>query len=133
MKKIVKQYVKSFEQLKLSTIYKLIECLHENFIFIDPFNKIKGKEEFKNLLEKMFTKIKNPKFKILVIMEKKDLVLVKWNFEYRISKKRLGFNGVSELLIKKNLIYKHIDYWDSGKNVYSNLPLIGSIFRKIHN
>ena len=50
-----------------------------------------------------------------------------------ISKKRLGFNGVSELLIKKNLIYKHIDYWDSGKNVYSNLPLIGSIFRKIHN
>ena len=37
-------------------------------------------------------------------MEKKDLVLVKWNFEYRISKKRLGFNGVSELLIKKNLI-----------------------------
>ncbi|MBD22108.1 MAG: hypothetical protein CL572_00370 [Alphaproteobacteria bacterium] len=133
MKKIVKQYVKSFEQLKLSTIYKLIECLHENFIFIDPFNKIKGKEEFKNLLEKMFTKIKNPKFKILVIMEKKDLVLVKWNFEYRISKKRLGFNGISELLIKKNLIYKHIDYWDSGKNVYSNLPLIGSIFRKIHN
>ena len=133
MKKIVKQYVKSFEQLKLSTIYKLIECLHENFIFIDPFNKIKGKEEFKNLLEKMFTKIKNPKFKILVIIEKKDLVLVKWNFEYRISKKRLGFNGISELLIKKNLIYKHIDYWDSGKNVYSNLPLIGSIFRKIHN
>ena len=67
------------------------------------------------------------------VMEKKDLVLVKWNFEYRISKKRLGFNGISELLIKKNLIYKHIDYWDSGKNVYSNLPLIGSIFRKIHN
>ena len=36
-------------------------------------------------------------------------------------------------IIKKNLIYKHIDYWDSGANVYSNLPIIGSIFKKIHN
>ena len=45
-----------------------------------------------------------------------------------------GYVGshIVELLVKKNLIYKHIDYWDSGKNFYSNLPLVGSIFRKIH-
>ena len=133
MKSITKKYVKSFEQLKVSTIANLVDCLHESFVFIDPFNKIIGKKSFRKFLEKMFIKIKNPKFRILNILEEKNLTLIKWNFEYEISKKKINFDGVSELIIRKNLIYKHIDYWDSGRNVYSHLPIIGSVFKKIHN
>jgi hypothetical protein len=133
MKSITKKYVKSFEQLKISTICNLVDCLHESFIFIDPFNKIIGKKSFRKFLEKMFIKIKNPKFRILNILEEKNLTLIKWNFEYEISKKKINFDGVSELIIRQNLIYKHIDYWDSGRNVYSHLPIIGSVFKKIHN
>ena len=133
MKSITKKYVKSFEQLKISTICNLVNCLHESFVFIDPFNKIIGKKSFRKFLEKMFIKIKNPKFRILNILEEKNLTLVKWNFEYEISKKKINFDGVSELIIRQNLIYKHIDYWDSGRNVYSHLPIIGSVFKKIHN
>ena len=133
MKSITKKYVKSFEQLKVSTICNLVDCLHESFVFIDPFNKIIGKKSFRKLLEKMFIKIKNPKFRILNILEEKNLTLIKWNFEYEISKKKINFDGVSELIIRQNLIYKHIDYWDSGRNVYSHLPIIGSVFKKIHN
>ena len=133
MKIITKKYVKSFEQLKISTICNLVDCLHESFVFIDPFNKIIGKKSFRKFLEKMFIKIKNPKFRILNILEEKNLTLIKWNFEYEISKKKINFDGVSELIIRQNLIYKHIDYWDSGRNVYSHLPIIGSVFKKIHN
>jgi len=133
MKSITKKYVKSFEQLKISTICNLVNCLHESFVFIDPFNKIIGKKSFRKFLEKMFIKIKNPKFRILNILEEKNLTLIKWNFEYEISKKKINFDGVSELIIRQNLIYKHIDYWDSGRNVYSHLPIIGSVFKKIHN
>ena len=133
MKSITKKYVESFEKLTPSTIYNLVDCLHECFIFVDPFNKIAGKEHFKKFLEKMFLNIKHPKFRILNVLEEKNLIFVKWNFEYQTSKKKVCFDGVSELIIKKNLIYKHTDYWDSGTNVYSNLPLIGSIFKKIHN
>ncbi|MEL0245731.1 MAG: nuclear transport factor 2 family protein [Alphaproteobacteria bacterium] len=133
MKSITKKYVKSFEQLKVSTISNLVDCLHESFVFIDPFNKIIGKKSFRKFLEKMFIKIKNPKFRILNILEEKNLTLIKWNFEYEISKKKINFDGVSELIIRQNLIYKHIDYWDSGRNVYSHLPIIGSVFKKIHN
>jgi len=133
MKSITKKYVKSFEQLKISTICNLVDCLHESFVFIDPFNKIIGKKSFRKFLEKIFIKIKNPKFRILNILEEKNLTLIKWNFEYEISKKKINFDGVSELIIRQNLIYKHIDYWDSGRNVYSHLPIIGSVFKKIHN
>ena len=133
MKIITKKYVRSFEQLKPSTICNLINCLHEDFIFVDPFNKIIGKESFREFLKKMFVKIRNPKFRILKVLEEKDLTFIKWNFQYQSSNKKINFDGVSELVIKKNLIIKHIDYWDSGKNVYSNLPIVGSIFKKMHN
>ncbi len=133
MKSITKRYVKSFEHLKPSTICGLVDCLHEDFIFVDPFNKIIGKENFRIFLKKMFVKIRNPKFRILKVLEERDFILIKWNFEYQASMKKINFDGVSELIIKKNLIYKHIDYWDSGKNVYSNLPIIGSIFKKMHS
>ena len=103
MKIITKKYVKSFEQLKLSTISNLIDCLHESFIFVDPFNKIKGKESFKKFLEKMFIKIKNPKFIILNILEDNNLTLIKWNFEYKASNRKISFSGVSEIIIKKIL------------------------------
>ena len=71
MKSITIKYLKSFEQLKPSTISILVDCLHESFIFIDPFNKIEGKENFRKFLEKIFLKIKNPKFKILNVLEDK--------------------------------------------------------------
>ena len=48
MKSITKKYVKSFEQLKISTISNLVDCLHESFVFIDPFNKIIGKKVLEN-------------------------------------------------------------------------------------
>ena len=52
MKRITIKYLKSFEQLKPSTISILVDCLHESFIFIDPFNKIKGKEKFQKIFRK---------------------------------------------------------------------------------
>ena len=38
----------------------------------------------------------------------------------------------SNIYIKEKLVTKHIDYWDSGRNFYSHLPVIGAIFRRIH-
>ena len=102
MKSITKKYVKSFEQLKPSTICYLINCLHDDFMFVDPFNKIIGKENFREFLSKMFVKIRNPKFKILKVLEDKNLTLIKWNFQYQSSSKIINFDGVSELVIKKS-------------------------------
>ena len=66
-------------------------------------------------------------------MEDKNLTLVKWNFEYRKSQKKISFNGTSELLIIKKILFISILIIGIvAKNVYSNLPIIGSIFRKIH-
>ena len=132
MNEILKKYINSYENLKPHSIHNLINCLHNNFIFIDPFNKVEGKENFEVFLEKMFSRIKNPKFKIKLTLEKKNQILIKWNFKCQAFKNNIDFDGVSEVIIKNNKVFKHIDYWDSGKNIYGKLPILGFIFRKIH-
>jgi len=83
-------------------------------------------------LEKMFSRVKNPKFKIKFTLKKKNQVLIKWNFKCLALKNKIDFDGVSEVILKDNKVFKHIDYWDSGRNIYGKIPLLGFIFRKIH-
>jgi len=132
MREILKRYVNSYENLTPHSIPNLINCLHKNFVFVDPFNTIKGKENFELFLEKMFSRVKNPKFKIKFTLKKKNQVLIKWNFKCLALKNKIDFDGVSEVILKDNKVFKHIDYWDSGRNIYGKIPLLGFIFRKIH-
>ena len=120
MKKALQKYLSHFERLQDNKIDDLLSTVSENFIFEDPFQKIKGKSQFKALLKKMFKRLKKPKFKIIMV------------YEHKLLKKTISFSGMSEIYIKEKLITKHIDYWDSGRNFYSHLPLIGSIFKGIH-
>jgi len=133
MNKAIKQYIRCFENLSPESTNNLINCVTKDFMFIDPFNKTKGRRSFEKLLKSMFKKIRNPKFKVTYVAESKAVTFLKWNFSCELLKKKIEFTGVSEITVKSNLIHKHIDYWDSGRNLYSNLPIIGRLFRKIHN
>ena len=132
MKQALQKYLSHFESLQENKIDELLSSVSENFIFEDPFQKIEGKSKFKGLLKKMFKRLKKPKFKIIMVYEHKRVNVVKWNFSCEFLKKKILFSGMSEIYIKEKLITKHVDYWDSGRNFYSHLPVIGSIFKAIH-
>ncbi|MDC3090912.1 nuclear transport factor 2 family protein [Rickettsiales bacterium] len=131
MNRIVQKYIKCYENINLSSAKEIMEYLDKDFYFSDPFNSIKGKKEFKSLFDDILKKIKNPKFKIINFSQNKSVFFIKWSFSGTY-KKKFSFKGVSEIEIKNNLIIKHIDYWDSGKNFYCEIPLIGFLFKKIH-
>ena len=57
---------------------------------------------------------------------------VKWKLDLKFKNKKISFFGISELILKKNLVCSHIDYWDSGRSFYVNIPVLGKIFEKIH-
>ena len=132
MKEALQNYISNFERLQDDKIDDLLSTVSENFVFEDPFQKIKGKNEFKALLKNMFIRLKKPKFKITMVYEHKLVNVVKWNFSCEFLKKTISFSGISEIYIRGKLVTKHVDYWDSGRNFYSNLPIIGSIFRRFH-
>ena len=87
MREILIRYINSYENLTPHSIPNLINCLHKNFVFVDPFNTIKGKENFELFLEKMFSRVKNPKFKIKFTLKKKKSSFDKMEFQVPSVKK----------------------------------------------
>ena len=128
----INSYLKKFENLTSNSVDELLEEVHENIFFEDPFNKINSKKELKSLLLLMFKKFKSPKFKIIYKYKNKGKYVIKWECNYEIFKKKVSFTGMSEIITKEGLVISHIDFWDSGRNFYYHLPILGALFRKIH-
>ena len=133
IKKVINKYKNAFENLEIKNVHSLLNLVDENVMFEDPFNKIIGKENFKKLLLEMFKKLQKPKFKVLNIFYEQDLTIIKWTFSCEILNKEICFDGLSEVTVKNGKIIKHLDFWDSGKNLYTQIPFLGRIFKKIHN
>ncbi len=131
--KVITKYKNAFENLKVSNIDTLLDLVDENVIFEDPFNKTVGKKKLKKLFLDMFKKLKKPKFETLETYYKKNNAIIKWKFSCILFNRKVCFVGLSEVKVEKGKIAKHLDFWDSGRNFYSNIPLIGRIFRKLHN
>ena len=133
IKKIINKYKNAFENLEVTNINNLLNLVDDNVVFEDPFNKIIGKDNLRELFLEMFQKLQQPKFKVLNIFYKQNLAIIKWNFSCKIFRKDIYFDGFSEVTVKNGKIKKHLDFWDSGKNLYTQVPILGRIFKKIHN
>ena len=131
MNKIIRKYIRGYENISLSKLHEILDCVDHNFYFSDPFNTIKGKEKFEEYFIDILKKIKNPKFKIISASQDKSVFFIKWSFSGTY-KKQYSFEGMSEIEIKNNLVVRHIDYWDSGRNFYCKIPFVGFLFRKLH-
>ena len=139
-KESVKKYISAYESLSINNLDALKNTFTNDIVFEDPFNKVNGKEAVIKIFSEMFEKIDNPKFQILELsyaqnFDKKLTVYLKWilNGKFKRNKKSFAVKGVSEVKFNdQGKVVKHIDYWDSGRNFYSHLPLIGSIFKGIH-
>ena len=133
IKKVINNYKNAFENLEIKNIQGLLNLVDDNVIFEDPFNKIIGKDHLEKIFLEMFKKLQKPRFKVLNIFYKKDIAIIKWTFSCKIFNQEINFDGLSEVTVKKDKIKKHLDFWDSGKNFYTQVPFFGRIFKKIHN
>ena len=133
MNKIVKIYLDCYKNLDRFNLEKMMRIVDDDIFFYDPFHTIKGKEKLRVLLKKFIEKFGEINFKIIKVANNSQNYFVKWSLLVFYSGKKIEFVGISELTLRGELIISHIDYWDSGRNFYANLPLIGKIFQLIHN
>ena len=126
----IDNYIKIFETLNLGNLNKFDELLDENIYFEDPFNKVYGITNFKNIFSNTLNKLDNVEFKVLNIISKNNIYILKWEMIYFAFNKNNSIFGLSEVTIGANKkIVSHIDYWDSYNNFYTKIPIFGSIFQ----
>ena len=129
-KKIIEKYIGLFSNLKPNNVKDFDNLVSKDIRFVDPFNNVKGVENFKKIFYHMFEKTQDPKFSVITYTIKNKNVFLKWKMTFYAFKYEQSIEGISELTFNKvGKITSHVDYWDSLNGLFIKLPYVGFLYR----
>ncbi len=132
--KRINALLRFWQMLTPESVAELGEHYAEDAFFKDPFHEVRGLGPIREIFTKMFRQVENPKFKVTeTIGDENGLVLV-WEMTFRMRSVRPHevqvIRGASHLRFEESgKVNYHRDYWDTGEELYSKLPLIGGVAR----
>ena len=129
-KKYINNYLNLFSNLNKENIKKFDDLVVKDIIFIDPFNNIKGLDDFKNIFYHMFDTVEEPKFDIVDYAQNKDHIFLKWKMTFYAFKASQTIEGMSDITLnKEGKVISHLDYWDSLNGIFIKLPFLGFLYK----
>jgi hypothetical protein len=127
MNKSTKNIISFYENLTPKTINDISFHYASECLFKDPFNTFTTRKDLTSLYEKMFEKLKSPKFTISNYFEKDNEVILFWDFKFNNG---FTIHGNSHLILdKEQKIVSHIDYWDSVNEIWLKIPILKLFIR----
>lgn len=129
-----KNYALFFENLNKDLKREDYEKIFSKYVYFeDPFQKIYDLKNLIKIFTHMYETLYEPNFKIIEIVTNNNISYLRWYFKYKTSKKSKEFEsfiGVSRIeFTTKGKVISHIDYWDSGVNVYGKIPILKSVIK----
>ncbi len=129
------KYAALFACLSPNNLTVLEASLSEKVVFIDPFNRVEGKQDFVAIFEHMFEVMRAPKFIIEDVAISPNAGYIKWQMTGELKSRpsfQINLVGMSELVFDENgLLVLHHDHWDSARQLLSNIPGAGFFIRKL--
>ena len=129
-KNYINNYLNLFSNLNKENIKKFDDLVVKDIVFIDPFNNIKGLDNFKNIFYHMFDTVEDPKFDIVDYAQNKDHIFLKWKMTFYAFKASQTIEGMSDITLnKEGKVISHLDYWDSLNGIFIKLPFLGFLYK----
>ena len=129
-KNYINNYLNLFSNLNKENIKKFDDLVVKDIIFIDPFNNIKGLDNFKNIFYHMFDTVEEPKFNIVDYAQNEDHIFLKWKMTFYAFKALQTIEGMSDITLnKEGKVISHLDYWDSLNGIFIKLPFLGFLYK----
>ena len=133
--KNAQSYAAYFEVIAPDTLDELAALLADDVVFIDPFNRLEGKEAMIGVFAIMFETMQKPKFDVLDIALSDKAAFLKWRMTGTVNAApTMPFDivGMSEIVFDDNgKVILHHDHWDSASQLLAHLPYIGWVTRRI--
>ena len=128
-------YARYFEAIAPDTLDDLAQMLAQNVVFIDPFNRLEGRDKMVGVFAYMFETMRDPSFEVLDVASSADRAYLKWRMTGTVKaapKMPFDITGMSEVVFDEaGKVILHHDHWDSASQLLSHLPYIGWVTRRI--
>ncbi|MEY3629436.1 MAG: hypothetical protein RLY91_1202 [Pseudomonadota bacterium] len=121
-----------FEQLSPESLTKIESIYAKHARFVDPFNDLQGIESVRKVYAHMFESLDKPRFLVTRIASTGPLGFMTWTFSFSCRGRAQSIEGCTQFeLDAEGLITLHLDYWDAAKQVYEQIPVLGSVLRML--
>ena len=130
-------YIEQLEKLTPDSLDHLLDRVSPTVRFCDPFNDCRGKDNFRAVFVDMLANLEAHAFNVTAHAwcdgELKQQALMTWRLEaklVRFGARPWAAEGSSVILFDAaGLVAQHIDHWDAAGQLYTHLPVIGSLMR----
>lgn len=129
----IERFTQLFNRMSSDHIGDLGDVYHNDIRFTDPFTTVTGLPALKRYFESAYGNVISCQFEFSQPIENRSEVCLPWvmTLQHRRLKngKAITVHGISHLLVRKNQIISHRDYFDAGELLYENLPVLGNAVR----
>jgi len=131
---IIEKFIQTYQQLDKNNLELLDDIYCENTSFIDPFNKINRLNNLKIYFAELYENISLIDFDFKDTSSINNNHYISWKMILTHPKlnqgKSFSVPGITHLKTDENdKINYHRDYFDAGKMLYEQLPLLGRLIR----
>ena len=114
---------------------ELAPLYSEDVYFEDPSHGIQGKAALVERFQHLYRNVDSCNFKFHQTLDTGGEIFLAWTMILRQRGPKSGevirVEGASFLKVRNNRIYYHRDYFDLGAFIYENVPMLGSIIKRI--
>lgn len=126
--------IEFYQTLTAESVAALGSVYAADATFKDPFNDVRGIDEIRRILQKMFDEVDDAKFEIREALVSGNSGFLIWDFTFRIRRWKPDIlqriHGATHLRFNVDgKIIAHRDYWDAAEELYEKLPIVGALMR----
>lgn len=134
MNPLIDNFCTLYQSLNKDNLGRLTEVYSDEVVFIDPMHQVNGIDSLSKYFANLYENMDHCHFHINHVIEQEGQACIVWRMEYSHQKikngERISVDGASHLQFSEKIDI-HRDYLDLGQMLYEQLPLLGSVIKKI--
>jgi len=120
-------FCRFFEQLAPSDIAHFDQIYANQAHFKDPFHDVDQLVDIQRIFSHMFSIAPDARFIIQQRFCHEQNAMIIWQMNLTLGQRSISIAGTSHLVFNdQGRVILHRDYWDTGEELFSKLPLIGA-------
>lgn len=133
----LKHFTQLFNTLCAGDMAELGDVYSNDVQFTDPFSTVQGIDELVEYFTGAYANVMSCYFDFGEPVISGENVCIPWVMHLKHKRIRKGkpvrVDGISQLVIRKDRVVSHRDYFDAGQLLYENLPVMGGVIRWIRS
>lgn len=135
---LIDQFLNSINSLSHDNVREVLQATYtEDVKFVDPVKTINGLDELTRYFENLYKRVNKCHFILNNYLPNTHCHSLEWVMylqHQKISKNHeIHLDGASFIKFKGERVCHHRDYYDLGALVYENLPVLGSVIKKVRH